>query len=161
MILLYDTGARIQELLNLKLKDLHLNNPTPCLDLTGKGNKTRPVPLMDKTLEHLQAYLKVFHPAADPAQEYLLFYTLHHGQPGQMSPDNVARFLKRYGQAAHQVCSEVPLRMHAHLFRHTRGRPFGRLVNASMDATREQTRVFSLWRFRMPRHSGLVSFQRT
>ena len=120
MILLYDTGARIQELLNLKLKDLHLNNPTPCLDLTGKGNKTRPVPLMDKTLEHLQAYLKVFHPAADPAQEYLLFYTLHHGQPGQMSPDNVARFLKRYGQAAHQVCSEVPLRMHAHLFRHTR-----------------------------------------
>jgi integrase/recombinase XerD len=120
MILLYDTGARIQELLDLTLKDLHLNDPTPCLYLTGKGNKTRPVPLMDKTIEHLQAYLKAFHPAADQADNRPLFYTLHHGQPGQMSADNVSRLLKRYATVAHQVCSEVPLRLHAHLFRHTR-----------------------------------------
>jgi integrase/recombinase XerD len=120
MILLYDTGARIQELLDLKLKDLHLNDPTPCLYLTGKGNKTRPVPLMDKTLEHLQVYLNVFHPAAARANDRLLFFTLHNGQPGPMSDDNVARFLKRYAQAAHQACADVPLRMHAHLFRHTR-----------------------------------------
>jgi integrase/recombinase XerD len=120
MILLYDTGARIQELLDLKLKDLHLKDPTPCLYLNGKGNKTRPVPLMDKTIEHLQAYLNVFHPGADPANDRLLFYTLHTGQPGPMSADNVARFLRRYAQAAHQICADVPLRMHAHLFRHTR-----------------------------------------
>lgn len=120
MILLYDTGARIQELLDLKLKDLHLNDLIPCLYLTGKGNKTRPVPLMDKTIEHLQAYLKVFHPAGDQAEDHPLFYILHKGQKGQMSADNVSCFLKRYAQAAHQVCLEVPLRLHAHLFRHTR-----------------------------------------
>lgn len=120
MILLYDTAARIQELLDLKLKDLHLNDPTPCLYLTGKGNKTRPVPLMDKTLEHLQAYLNIFHPAADQANDHLLFYTHHKGQLGPMSADNVARFLKRYAKVAHAACSDVPLRMHAHLFRHTR-----------------------------------------
>ena len=120
MILLYDSGARIQELLDLKLKDLHLKDQTPCLYLTGKGNKTRLVPLMDKTVEHLQVYLKAFHSASDPPNDRPLFYTLRKGQLGRMSEDNVACLLKRYAKAAHQVCSEVPLRMHAHLFRHTR-----------------------------------------
>jgi integrase/recombinase XerD len=120
MILLYDTGARIQEILDLKLKDLHLKDQTPCLYLTGKGNKTRPVPLMDKTIEHLQVYLKRFHPAANQAEDQPLFYTLHRGQKGKMSADTVACFLKRYAKAAQQICAEVPLRMHAHLFRHTR-----------------------------------------
>ena len=37
-----------------------------------------------------------------------------------MSDDNVNCFLKGYAKSAHQTCSEVPLKMHAHLFRHTR-----------------------------------------
>ena len=37
-----------------------------------------------------------------------------------MSDDNVSCFLKRYAKSAHELFSEVPLRMHAHLFRHTR-----------------------------------------
>ena len=45
MILLYDTGARIQEILELKLKDLHLKDQPPCIYLTGKGNKTRAIPI--------------------------------------------------------------------------------------------------------------------
>lgn len=120
MILLYDTGARIQEILDLKLKDIHLNDQTPCLYLTGKGNKTRAVPLMDKTVAHLNKYLKLFHSDSFPKNDQYLFYTLIKGQIGQMSDDNVSCFLKRYAASARQVCSEVPLRMHAHLFRHTR-----------------------------------------
>jgi site-specific recombinase XerD len=120
MILLYDTGARIQEILDLKLKDLHLNDQTPCIYLTGKGNKTRPVPLMDKTIDHLRAYMKTFHPNGDQENDHHLFYTLCKAQKGRMSEDTVSYFLKRYAKAAHRVCSEVPLRMHAHLFRHTR-----------------------------------------
>jgi len=42
MILLYDTGARIQEILDLKLRDIHLNDQTPCIYLTGKGIKRVP-----------------------------------------------------------------------------------------------------------------------
>lgn len=120
MILLYDTGARIQEILDLKLRDIHLNDQTPCIYLTGKGNKTRAVPLMDKTIAHLHAYLKTFHPDGDLKNGSYLFYTLIKGQQGRMSDDNVSSFLKRYAASAHQLCSEVPLRMHAHLFRHTR-----------------------------------------
>ena len=40
------------------------------------------------------------------------------------------------------------------------GRLFGCLINASRDATRRQGRVSLSWRFRVPSHSGLVSFQR-
>lgn len=120
MILLYDTGARIQEILDLKLRDIHLNDQTPCIYLTGKGNKMRTVPLMDKTISHLQVYLKTYHPDMAMKMDSPLFYTLIKGQQGRMSDDNVSCFLKRYAKSAHQVCSEVPLRMHAHLFRHTR-----------------------------------------
>jgi site-specific recombinase XerD len=120
MILLYDTGARIQEILDLKLKDIHLNDQTPSIYLTGKGNKTRAVPLMDKTIAHLQEYMKTFHPDGDLKNDQYLFYILIKGLIGKMSDDNVSYFLKRYAGSAHQVCSEVPLQMHAHLFRHTR-----------------------------------------
>ena len=120
MILLYDSGARIQEILDLMLKDIHLNDPTPCLYLTGKGNKTRLVPLMDKTIEHLNQYMKSYHPDGYLNNDQYLFYTVIKGKKGQMSDDNVSCFLKRYAESARKVCSEVPLRMHAHLFRHTR-----------------------------------------
>jgi integrase/recombinase XerD len=120
MILLYDTGARIQEILDLKLKDLHLSDQSPCIYLTGKGNKTRLVPLMNKTIAHLHKYLAVFHPDGDLKKDQYLFYTRIKGQSTRMSADNVSCFLKRYAASAQQVCPEVPLRMHAHLFRHTR-----------------------------------------
>ena len=123
MIFLYDTGARMQGILDLKLKDIHLNDQAPCVYLTGKGNKTRSVPLMDKTIAHLYVYIKIFHPDGFRKNDRFLFYTIIKGQEGKMSDDNVSCFLKRYAGAAHQVCFEVPLRMHAHLFRHTRTIP--------------------------------------
>ncbi|MHB1651026.1 MAG: tyrosine-type recombinase/integrase [Desulfitobacteriaceae bacterium] len=42
---LYDTDARVQELVDLKVRDVRLD-PPPILTLTGKGHKTRRVPLM-------------------------------------------------------------------------------------------------------------------
>lgn len=60
IMLLYDTDARIQEMLCLKLSDLQLGH-LPKVSLFGKGRKTRVVPLMDKTAQHLEKYLPVFH----------------------------------------------------------------------------------------------------
>lgn len=94
MILLYDTGARIQEILDLRLKDLHLRDQPSCIYLTGKGNKTRAVPLMDKTIAHLKEYMKHFHPKDPQNQEAFLFYTQIKGIQGRMSDDNVSCFLK-------------------------------------------------------------------
>ena len=120
MIFMYDTGARIDEILKLKLRDLHLNNQIPCVYLSGKGEKTRAIPLMEKTIAHLHVYIEAYHPQEDMKNDQYLFYTVIKGQKGKMSEDNVACFLKGYAKSAHQICPEIPLNMHAHLFRHTR-----------------------------------------
>ena len=48
LALLYDSGARVQELVDLRLKDVRLTHP-PMVILTGKGRKVRQVPLMKDT----------------------------------------------------------------------------------------------------------------
>ena len=62
LILLYDTGARVQELADLDIESLHLDVPNPYISIIGKGRKRRNVPIMRKTVAHLNSYLKEFHP---------------------------------------------------------------------------------------------------
>jgi len=61
-----------------------------------------------------------FHPKDPQNQEAFLFYTQIKGIQGRMSDDNVSCFLKKYTETAREVCLDVPTRIHAHLFRHTR-----------------------------------------
>ena len=120
MILMYDTAARCQEILNLRMKDFELNTKSPFVYLHGKGNRTRTVPLMPKTVQHYLAYLAQFHPETGRNGDNFVFYTTIHGRRGQMSPDNVEHFMKIYGEKAKQKCSHVPDRVHPHQLRHTR-----------------------------------------
>jgi site-specific recombinase XerD len=53
---LYDTAARAQELADLTVADIRLGPPAMAV-LTGKGGKTRHVPLGDNTAALLNAYL--------------------------------------------------------------------------------------------------------
>jgi integrase/recombinase XerD len=55
--LLYDSGARVQELADLKVADIRAAIPST-VKLTGKGNKRRIVPLMKPMSEILRQYLK-------------------------------------------------------------------------------------------------------
>lgn len=48
MILMYDSAARIQEMLDLRVCDIRLGS-TPTATLKGKGSKIRSVPLMPET----------------------------------------------------------------------------------------------------------------
>jgi len=118
MILMYDTAARDREILDLKVKDFDANSKTPCVHLTGKGNKKRIVPVMAKTVEHFRKYLSLYHPG--DSSDRFLFYTVRHSILQPMSDDNVARFMKKYGSAAKGICPEVPDNLHPHLFRHSR-----------------------------------------
>jgi site-specific recombinase XerD len=54
---LYDSGARVQELIDLKIKDIRLDNPA-VITLHGKGRKSRQVPIMKNTHALLVEYLK-------------------------------------------------------------------------------------------------------
>jgi integrase/recombinase XerD len=56
MSFLYDTGARVQELIDIKVCDVILDSPAVVV-LTGKGNKTRRVPLMKNTITLLERYI--------------------------------------------------------------------------------------------------------
>jgi site-specific recombinase XerD len=120
MSLMYDTGARCSELLDLKLCDLRINITHPVAYLRGKGNKVRSVPIMPKTTAYCKHYLKRFHPNADLSGGDYLFYTIIHNVRHRMSPDAVAQFMKKYGEKARTVCPEVPMRVHPHQLRHTR-----------------------------------------
>ena len=54
---LYDTAARVQELIDLKEKDIRLTKPLT-MTLHGKGNKTRQIPISGKTATLLNGYLR-------------------------------------------------------------------------------------------------------
>ena len=54
---LYDTGARVQELIDLNVGDVRLDPPAQ-VRLMGKGRKMRAVPLMEATVRILRDYLR-------------------------------------------------------------------------------------------------------
>lgn len=118
MILMYDTGARVQELLDLCVGDIHMGRDSHYVLLTGKGKKARIVPIMEKTCGHLESYLIKFHP--NPTASDLLFYVERKGNRNSMSEDNVEKFVKRYGKLAREKDPDVPEHLYPHMWRHSR-----------------------------------------
>lgn len=119
MFMLYQTGARVQEILNIRLRDLQLCKH-PIVTLFGKNSKVRSVPLRDVCVSQLKGFLKTFHSSAPMNSDTFLFYVERNGIRKRMSEDNVRRFVANYGKQAREICMEVPEKVHPHLFRHTR-----------------------------------------
>jgi integrase/recombinase XerC len=68
--LLYNTGIRRTELLNLKSDDIDFSSGT--IKVLGKRNKERIVPLSKKVLEIIQIYMEVKRKSVDGSDEYLV-----------------------------------------------------------------------------------------
>ena len=120
MTLMYDSAARVSELLDMKVCDLKIDTKHPIAYLRGKGNKVRCVPLMPKTVEHCKHYLRLFHQNADVNSNDYLFYTTIHDCRNRMTAAAVGAFMKKYGEMAKISSPEVPERVHPHQLRHTR-----------------------------------------
>ena len=119
MLFLYKTGARIQEALSVRLKDIQFGK-TPSVTLFGKpNNKARSVPLRDNTAHHLKEYIAMFHPGEGIYSDTHLFYTVYRGEKKRMTEDNARDFIGKYGVSARAVCAEVHENVHPHLFRHS------------------------------------------
>lgn len=131
MILMYDTGARIQEMIDIRLCDFRLGKTSTVL-LHGKGRKIRSVPLMEKTVQHLRKYISAFHYDIPLSPEVPLFYSEIHGQRNPLSDRHIRYLLKDYGNKAREVCLEVPENIHPHLWRHSRAM---HLYQQGMDLT--------------------------
>lgn len=73
---LYDTAARVQELADLTVHDIRLEHPAMAA-LTGKGRKTRHVPLMANTTAILTAYLTEHRLDTPGHDDHPMFFNQH------------------------------------------------------------------------------------
>lgn len=119
MITLYSTAIRMDEILSLKMEQLHLEAEKPNVTIVGKGDKIRTLYLLPKAVAHLKKYLKEFH-GDTPNPTAYVFYSRNTGPHGKMSQTAVSKQLKKHASSAHEMCNEVPLDLHAHQLRHAK-----------------------------------------
>lgn len=111
---MYNTGARVQEVADLTVADLHLQAPAT-VTLTGKGRKTRVVPLWQETAEILTFYLNCREDAGIHSECVFLS-----GRGGHMTRSAIARRVDLYARAAADACPSLEGRkITPHTFRHT------------------------------------------
>ena len=117
-VTMYNTGTRLDELLSLTIKHLHINAPNPYLTVIGKGNKIRTLYILPRTVKLLKMYMREFH-GNNPNPDNYVFFSRNKGPAGKISQVAVNKQLKKYASIAHEICPDVPNSMHCHQIRHT------------------------------------------
>lgn len=116
--LLYESGARINEVLSLKLLDVKAtSNREADVHFYGKGKKHRITPLSREIWNQFEDYCEKYHP--DKTSENLLFYSFRNGRRNKMSSDNVSRILAGCEEEVRKSNPDL-IHLHSHLFRRTR-----------------------------------------
>ena len=116
MSLLYDTGARVQELIDLRVCDVKLEE-LPIIILTGKGSKTRRVPILKNTVSLLKNYFLENDLEKDWKNEYPLFTN---NQNHNLTREGVNYIIRKYVKLARESSTIIPARVNAHMFRHSK-----------------------------------------
>lgn len=119
LTVLYGTAARIDEVLSMKIGSLRLDFVKPYANVVGKGDKVRTLYLPPRAVAHLKQYIRIFH-GTNPDTDAYVFYSRNIGPNGKMSQAAIRKMLKKYAATAHEKCSDVPLDLHAHQFRHAK-----------------------------------------
>jgi len=119
MVLLYGTATRIDELLSMKNKQLHLTASDPYATIIGKGDKIRTLYLLPKAVAHLRSYRREFH-GETPDPEAYVFYSRNTGIYGKLTQAAIDKMLKKHAKTAYETCNEVPIGLHAHQVRHAK-----------------------------------------
>lgn len=115
--LMYDTGARVQEIADLIVADVRLEEP-PTIKLTGKGNKSRLVPLMTPTANLLRQYLSDHELASHARRPYPLFCNRSRNK---LTRAGIAYILKKYVEQAHaRDPGLIPKVVSPHSLRHSK-----------------------------------------
>jgi len=113
---LYDTGARVQEVIDLTMRDLRLEIPAQ-LHLRGKGGKTRVVPLMPNTIALLADHVRE-HGLDQPNQLDALLFANRHRQ--RFTRMGIRRIIQKYAALARPACPHLPEQISPHTFRHSK-----------------------------------------
>ena len=122
LLLLYNTGARVQEIVDLDLCDIRLD-PVPIVTLEGKGRKQRTCPLWARTVEALKAWLAERGDYGEP-----LFLN---SQGRRLSRSGIAYILRKLAANA-EISPRHTTRVSPHVIRHTTAM---HLLQAGVDIT--------------------------
>ena len=111
LLTLFNTGARVQELLDIRPGDLQLDRPTS-VHLRGKGRKERLCPLWPETADALRTLLSV------PSKVNTgPVFRNHRGEP--MTRFGVRYLLRRFAEQARTAAPTLHAkRVHPHTCRH-------------------------------------------
>jgi site-specific recombinase XerD len=114
--LMFNTGARVQEVLNLRVRDLRLDPPYQ-VRLQGKGNKVRLCPIWPRTAQLLRDLLQSDHASdQDPADRPIFANRLGDA----MTRFGVRYLLRKHLRAGSKRASTLAgKRIHPHSLRHT------------------------------------------
>ena len=116
LTVLYDTAARVSELVNIRLRDIRLDFPA-VITLHGKGGKVRTVPLMKQTAGLLQGYLQENHIDLRATPELPLFWN---GRRHKLTRSGVTYIVQKYAEMAQELSTGMPTKISPHVFRHTK-----------------------------------------
>jgi len=111
--MLYNTGARVSEIIDLRVENLILDT-SPAIHLTGKGRKQRTVPLWRSTVTVMRAWKRRMGEAGNSAPLF------PNRSGGAMSRSNVTQRLALAIEAAAEKYPQLLTRsISPHTFRHT------------------------------------------
>jgi len=114
---LYDSGARVQELIDLTPVSLMLNKPC-YVTLFGKGSKKRVVPLQDRQVSLLQNYM-MENALENPSYNQRPLFANKRG--GKLTNAGVTYILAQYARSARKINPElIPDRISPHSLRHSK-----------------------------------------
>lgn len=115
--LLYNSAARVNELIELMPKSLRLQKPYG-VELFGKGAKRRVVPLDEPIVKLLETYLQEYGLNKDGFDSHPLFFNRYHGK---LTNSGITYLLKKYAKKAQDAgADDLPDNIHPHLLRHSR-----------------------------------------
>jgi integrase/recombinase XerD len=112
VLLLYNTGARVSEIVELKLGDMQLDN-APQVRLFGKGQKERHCPLWPETADAIKRYLQQRRPTETSIENVFL-----NTRDTSLSRYGIRYITRKLGaQAGNKNANQKPLNPHS--IRHT------------------------------------------
>lgn len=118
LTLMYDTGARVQEIIDLTPGSIRIND-TPCtIRITGKGRKSRIQPLMKEQVYLLRCYMEENHLLGCEKQKSPLFFN-NRGE--KFTRTGISYLLKKYFNTARFEKRELfPESISCHSLRHSK-----------------------------------------
>jgi integrase/recombinase XerD len=115
--ILYDTGARVQELIDLSVGDVRLDPPAQ-VRLLGKGRKMRVVPLMENTVQLLRDHIHENHLDRPEQFDEPLF---RNGRNQRLSRSGIRYILHKYLVRARSKRPSLNRPVSPHTLRHAKG----------------------------------------